>query len=82
MKLKTAREYGRACGLETDAEAVNNILMHAISIFAYEDLDSELDELLDDAKANSVIICPNCSMAQIDAHTCYMEEKWKNAQQT
>ena len=78
MKLQEARKYGLACGLGTDAEAVNNIIGYAISIFNYENINSELDELFDDAVKNGIKICPNCGMAQIEAHTCYMEEKWKN----
>lgn len=77
MNLITAREYADACGLDTDAEAVNNILAHAMNIFAYDKINDELNELVEDAECNhNVIICPDCGFAKIEAHTCYMEDKW------
>jgi len=77
MNLKTAREYARACGLDTDVEAVNNILAHAMNIFAYEEINDELNELIEDAEVNhDVIICTDCGFAKFGAHTCYMEDKW------
>ena len=45
MKLKTACEIGIDCGLKTLKEAVFNIDMHAISIFSYDRIAAELNEL-------------------------------------
>lgn len=51
MKLYDACDIGKACGLETVGEAVLNISMHAISIFAYDQLNDELNELYSEADA-------------------------------
>ncbi len=81
MKLKEARIYAAACGLETDAEAVNNIMGFAMCIFPYESINDELNELILDAKNKGISICPSCRMARIDPCKCYMEEKWKKTQE-
>ncbi len=81
MKLVEARTYAVACGLETDAEAVNNIMGFALCIFPYETINDELDELIIDAKNNGVNICPSCGMAMINHCKCYVEKQWKKAQE-
>ena len=48
MKLKTALEIGKDCGLEDVGEAICNIRMHAGSIFLYEEEQKEYDELCED----------------------------------
>lgn len=45
MKLITALNIGRDCGLETVSEAILNIDMHAICIFRYEEIPEEMNEL-------------------------------------
>ena len=50
MKVKEACEIAEDCGLETIGEAILNIQLHAISLFSYDELNKELDELYEDAK--------------------------------
>ena len=45
MKLEAAIELGKACGLETVEECVCNVQMHAMSLFLYTQMNSELEEL-------------------------------------
>lgn len=45
MKLIDACRIARDCGLNTIGEAVFNIELHAISIFLYEDIPKEMNEL-------------------------------------
>jgi len=45
MKLVTAIIIGKACGLETIAECVYNIHIHAASTFSYNKINKELEEL-------------------------------------
>lgn len=54
MYLARAREIGKACGLETDAECINNIVIHSINLFKYDDIDRELKELEVDCNANDI----------------------------
>lgn len=63
MKLKEAREIAEICGLETDAEAINNIVLHACNLFLYTDLPGEIDELFEDAKAEGVRFSTSCGDA-------------------
>lgn len=48
MKLKEAMELGMICGLETIEECLLNIELHATSLFAYSELNQELNELYED----------------------------------
>lgn len=48
MKLKSALEIGKECGLTTVSEAIVNINMHAMSMFAYDEMSSEYNELVKD----------------------------------
>lgn len=50
MKVKEACEIADECGLETIGEAIFNIQLHAISLFSYDELNEELNELYEDAK--------------------------------
>lgn len=45
MKLKEAVDLGRACGLRTVEECVRNVHIHCMSLFIYEDVPGELNEL-------------------------------------
>ena len=54
MKLKEAREIGKECGLLTDAECIVNIEIHAMSLFEYTKISSELKELMQDCIHNGV----------------------------
>ena len=49
MKFKDALEIAKDCGLETVGEAIMNISMHAMSIFAYDSMQAEYDELIKEA---------------------------------
>jgi len=50
MKLKEAMELGIACGLETIEECILNIEIHSPSLFLYEEINQELNELYEDLK--------------------------------
>lgn len=45
MKLQTAIEIAKNCGLETAGEAIFNIKLHAVNLFSYSDIQKELAEL-------------------------------------
>ena len=45
MKLQTAIEIAKNCGLETAGEAIFNIKIHAVNLFSYSDIQKELAEL-------------------------------------
>jgi len=74
MKLEAAREFGKELGLKSDAEYVNNITLHTLSLFGYDDFDKELRELIEDAKKAGIKF-HKCGMAMID-DKCYMCEKF------
>ena len=46
MKLKEALEIGIDCGLETVDESLRNIQIHSSGLFAYAEIDKELNELV------------------------------------
>ena len=46
MKLKTALEIGIDCGLKTIGECLYNIQIHSPSLFAYSEINKELNELI------------------------------------
>jgi len=73
MKLKEAMELGKVLGLETPEEAVNNILIHSLNLFKYEDIPKELHELIADAKKQGIKFCLVCGAAMIDRE-CYMKD--------
>ncbi len=54
MKLREAREIGAVCGLRYDYEHVNNVIIHASSMFGYSEISEQLVELIQDAKKNKV----------------------------
>ena len=43
-------EFGNACGLTTLNECVLNVELHCISIFSYDSLETEMQELYKDLK--------------------------------
>lgn len=45
MKLIDVLELGSDCGLEDVGEAMLNVDLHAPSLFAYSEMDSELNEM-------------------------------------
>lgn len=45
MTLKTCLEIGMDCGLSKVSECIYNIELHAMSIFSYDNIESELKEL-------------------------------------
>lgn len=51
MKLKEACDIADACGLETLGEAVMNIELHSTSLFVYDEIDKEIQELESDIKS-------------------------------
>ena len=51
MRLNEAIEFGKECGLETVEECMRNVEIHAISLFKYEDINKELNEMHDEWKA-------------------------------
>jgi hypothetical protein len=50
MKLKSALEMAEACGLETVAEAIFNIRLHAASLFLWDSMVFEINELINEWK--------------------------------
>lgn len=48
MKLFTCLDIAAACGLETIREAYSNIDYHAVNTFAYEEINKEMTELIED----------------------------------
>ena len=50
MKIKKACEIAKVCGLKTIGEAILNIELHANTLFSYDELNKELNELYEDAK--------------------------------
>jgi hypothetical protein len=51
MRLIEALNIAKACGLNTVGEAVMNISLHAVSLFPFEDLPSEFEQLESEAKS-------------------------------
>lgn len=49
MKLKEALELADECGLSTVGEAILNVELHAPSLFPYEKMHDELNELCQEA---------------------------------
>jgi hypothetical protein len=54
MFAKEAVELGIACGLKTVGEAVRNVSYHAPSLFAYEHINDEEDELFRSVERNGL----------------------------
>jgi uncharacterized paraquat-inducible protein A len=52
MTLDEAIELGNACGLLTAEECVDNVIMHALSLFVYDEMETELSELQEEWEAN------------------------------
>lgn len=48
MKLETCLEIGKECGLTTWEECYDNIDMHAMNIFKYNEINKEILELQQD----------------------------------
>jgi len=48
MKLEECFNLAEACGLTTIGEAFDNVRIHAINIFIYEEITKELQELVDE----------------------------------
>lgn len=46
MKLIKCLELGEECGLTTVIEALRNVDIHASSLFVYDKIDYECDELI------------------------------------
>ena len=45
MTLNECIEMGRECGLTTLGEAYDNVSIHATSLFKWEDIEKEIQEL-------------------------------------
>lgn len=48
MKLKKAIKIGKDCELDFVGDAILNIRNHAMSIFSYDEIQEELEELYKD----------------------------------
>lgn len=48
MKLSTCLKIGKDCGLSTWEECYDNIAMHSMMLFKYENIEKELLELQKD----------------------------------
>lgn len=53
MKLKEACELAEACGLSTVGEAIDNVTIHATSLFPYNMINREIAELT----ADFLLVC-------------------------
>ena len=73
MKFRKAIKMGKACGLKTPEESVNNVLIHVTNFFAYRNIDKEVRELVEEAKRKGMKF-HDCGMALIDGE-CYMCER-------
>jgi len=49
MKLKEACRIAKECGLITIGEAVDNVDGHCLSLFVYENISTELEEMYHDS---------------------------------
>jgi len=54
MKFEEAKKLGVACGLETPAEWIWNVINHIDQLTLYERMAFEIEELLQDAKAQRI----------------------------
>jgi hypothetical protein len=63
MKLQDAIELGKECGLVSPHEAVNNVILHSMSLFEYKDIQREEAELLTEAASAGVLFCSECGLA-------------------
>ena len=45
MKLKECMEIGKECGLYSIEECYDNIILHRLSLFEYNDISKEIEEL-------------------------------------
>lgn len=45
MKLKECMEIGKECGLYSIKECYENIILHSLSLFKYDDISKEIKEL-------------------------------------
>ena len=48
MRLKECMEIGKACGLYSIEECYDNIILHRLSLFEYDDISKEIEELQKD----------------------------------
>lgn len=48
MKLKECMELGKECGLYSIEECYDNIILHRLSLFEYNDISKEIEELQKD----------------------------------
>jgi len=76
MTYKNAKSLGEACGLAEPHEFVNNVIIHATSLFAYEKIAEEKNELIKEARIIGVNFA-KCGHAhpEPDAELCYICKK-------
>ena len=48
MKLKECMEIGKECELNSIEECYDNIILHRLSLFEYNDISKEIEELQKD----------------------------------
>ena len=48
MRLKECMEIGKTCGLYSIEECYDNIILHRLSLFEYDDILKEIEELQKD----------------------------------
>ena len=71
MTYEIAKEIGFECGLKTPAEVIRNIEIHQMNIFAYSEIEEEIQELHMTAEADL-----NMPIEQI-----MNDETWENTQE-
>lgn len=52
MRLKECMEIGKACGLYSIEECYDNIILHRLSLFEYDDISKEIEGLQKDILYN------------------------------
>ena len=78
MTYEQAKELGVSCGLEHPHEWINNIIIHATSLFYWPEMNRELKELIDEAESIGVkfAICGHAHINEKDSY-CYMCENFQ-----
>jgi hypothetical protein len=73
MKYKEAKEIGLECGLQTAEEHIGNIEYHSTMLFEYSVIETEIEELYQDAYALGVT-----DRAKMEQYHGRINDKLKN----
>lgn len=56
MKVLAMLELGKECGLQTVSEAYSNVNLHCSSLFIYDKMEEEFEELHKEAKELGLLV--------------------------